>query len=99
MKVIFSSSVVFLLVFFSLSCEKNDEVIPQDPTNPMVEQRVDTLITSNGIQFVRTPDQYFQAGDRSRSKVEPDYSHCAVDFSGFLANLHGSRSACLPDNL
>jgi haloalkane dehalogenase len=53
-------SLVFVLVLFVASCEKEDDIIPQDPEDPVVEDGIDTLITSNGVQFVRTPDEHFQ---------------------------------------
>lgn len=53
-----------LLLLFSLiyliGCSKDDEIITQDPEEPIVEEGIDTLMTSNGIQFVRTPDMYFE---------------------------------------
>jgi hypothetical protein len=47
-------------VFLAASCEKEDDIIPQDPEDPVVEEGIDTLITSDGLQFVRTPDVHFQ---------------------------------------
>jgi hypothetical protein len=60
MKVNFFSLLVLVLVFFAASCEKEDDIIPQDPEVPIVEDGIDTLITSTGLQFVRTPDEHFQ---------------------------------------
>jgi len=60
MKVNFFSLLVFVLVFFAASCEKEGDIIPQDPEDPIVEEGIDTLITFNGVQFVRTPDVHFQ---------------------------------------
>jgi haloalkane dehalogenase len=60
MKVNLFSLFVFGLAFFVASCDKEDDVIPNDPDDPILEEGIDTLITSNGVQFVRTPDVYFQ---------------------------------------
>ena len=48
------------LTFFAVSCENDDDIIPQNPEDPITENGIDTLITSNGVPFVRTPDMYFQ---------------------------------------
>ena len=53
----------FILSFFLLSACGEDSDILTDNDNLEDNQegnRVDTLITSNGVQFVRTPDEYFQ---------------------------------------
>jgi pimeloyl-ACP methyl ester carboxylesterase len=60
MKLNFFSLLIFALVFLAASCEKDDDIIPQDPEDPVVEEGIDTLITSDGLQFVRTPDVHFQ---------------------------------------
>ncbi|MEM9260746.1 MAG: hypothetical protein AAGA62_13950, partial [Bacteroidota bacterium] len=54
----------FLLVTLSLSvfllaaCEKEDVIIQDDP--PPEDTSIDTLITADGIPFVRTPEEDFQ---------------------------------------
>ncbi len=60
MKVNFFSLLLLVLGIFAVSCEKEDDIILQDPEEPVVQDDIDTLITSNGVQFVRTPDVHFQ---------------------------------------
>ncbi len=65
MKVNMLSLFMFCLTLLMASCEKVDDAIPQDPDVPVVEDDegisgIDTLITSDGIQFVRTPDEHFE---------------------------------------
>jgi hypothetical protein len=63
MKVNFFSMLVILLIsaVVTLGCEKEDDIIPQDPEEPIVEvDLIDTLISPNGVAFVRTPDERFE---------------------------------------
>jgi pimeloyl-ACP methyl ester carboxylesterase len=60
MKVSFSSLLVLILIFFAASCDNEDNIVSQDPENPVDNDVIDTLITSAGIQFVRTPDKHFK---------------------------------------
>jgi haloalkane dehalogenase len=57
MKLNFSSIVVFsfLFGFFATSCEKDDDITIEDPP----EATIDTLMTADGIEFVRTPESNF----------------------------------------
>ena len=50
------------ILFVFISCDKEDITI-DEPDDPMVEEPtsgIDTLITYEGVQFVRTPDERFQ---------------------------------------
>ncbi len=52
---------LMVLVFLIVACEKDDDVTidpPTDDDNPI--STIDTLTTIDGIQFVRTPDAFFQ---------------------------------------
>lgn len=53
-------SIKLLLIFsliYLIGCSKDDDISLEEP---IVEEGIDTLMTSNGIQFVRTPDMYFE---------------------------------------
>lgn len=67
MKVYFFFLLTVASFLFALSCEKTDDIVPTDPIAPTVVEPVDTLISPNGIAFVRTPDKYF--------KNLPDWSY------------------------
>jgi len=60
MKLNLISLFVFVLVFFVASCEKEEDIITQDPEPPIVQNGIDTMTTSDGVQFVRTPDVHFE---------------------------------------
>jgi hypothetical protein len=57
MKLNFSSIIIFsfLLALFAISCEKDDDITVEDPP----EATIDTLMTADGIEFVRTPESNF----------------------------------------
>jgi hypothetical protein len=86
MKVNFFSLLVLVLVFFAASCEKEDDIIPQDPEVPIVEDGIDTLITSTGLQFVRTPDEHFQ------NLPDWPYDYQYVEIDGLATSLRRGRS-------
>jgi pimeloyl-ACP methyl ester carboxylesterase len=58
MQLNFSSIIVFafFLALFATSCEKDDDITIEEPP----ETTIDTLLTTDGIEFVRTPDSYFE---------------------------------------
>ena len=58
-KVIFRFFVaaLFLSAFMLSACNKDDDMVVDD--NPE-DSFIDTLITSDGVKFVRTPEEYFQ---------------------------------------
>ena len=63
-KILWSFSILFVVFLFA-SCEKDDDIFTQDPDVPVADDDdatsgIETLITSNGVQFVRTPDEHFQ---------------------------------------
>ena len=56
---------ILLAVFFVFGCEKED-MNPSTPDEPIVVEpepepmpTIDTMTTTDGVQFVRTPDEYF----------------------------------------
>jgi pimeloyl-ACP methyl ester carboxylesterase len=68
-------SSLLVLAFLFASCDKEDDIIPQDPEDPIVQDGIDTLITSNGVQFVRTPDVNFQ----NLADWPYDYQYVEID--------------------
>lgn len=54
----FFLSTLFLSVFLLFACEKEDDI--QVDNDQFDENIIDTLVTSNGVLFVRTPEEYFQ---------------------------------------
>jgi pimeloyl-ACP methyl ester carboxylesterase len=76
MKVNYFLFLVLVSALFALSCEKGEEVPPQDPIDPTVGETVDTLFTSSGVPFVRTPDKYFD------NLPEWPYVHQYVEIDG-----------------
>ena len=54
-------SFILVVAFLFTSCDKDDDIVSQGPEEPVVENDIDTLITANGVQFVRTPDEHFQS--------------------------------------
>lgn len=57
MKLNFSFIIIFSFLFalFTTSCNKADLTVEEPP-----EKTIDTLLTTDGIEFVRTPDSYFE---------------------------------------
>ena len=49
---------LFFSIFLLSACDEDSDILA-DNTNPE-DNRIDTLVSSNGVQFVRTPDEYFQ---------------------------------------
>ena len=64
------------MVFFFASCEKDDDAIAEDPNDPVVEVGVDTMVTADGVQFVRTPDFHF------KNLPDWNYSYQYVEIDG-----------------
>ena len=56
---IYSLAVVFLALLM-IGCGKDDDVIIDDSETPEMEDGIDTLVSANGVSFVRTPDFYFE---------------------------------------
>ncbi|MEO1259524.1 MAG: haloalkane dehalogenase [Bacteroidota bacterium] len=54
----FFVTTLFFSVFLLSACNKEDD-LPTDNHN-LEDELIDTLTASNGVQFVRTPEEYFQ---------------------------------------
>ena len=69
--------VLFISAVFTLGCEKDNDIIPQDPDAPEVEvDLIDTLVTLTGVEFVRTPD------DRFDNLPDWPYSYQYIEIDG-----------------
>ena len=53
----FSLAALLLSIFVFSSCNKEDDMVIEDPV--MEENLIDTLVSSEGVLYVRTPDQHF----------------------------------------
>jgi hypothetical protein len=51
----FHNSFSFFFSLFATSCEKDDDITIEEPP----ETTIDTLLTADGIEFVRTPESNF----------------------------------------
>ncbi|MEL6192826.1 MAG: haloalkane dehalogenase, partial [Bacteroidota bacterium] len=60
MKVNYFSLLALILLLFAIGCEEDGDVIPQDPADQTAEESIDTLITPDGVKFVRTPEERFE---------------------------------------
>ena len=50
------------LIFLMVACSKENDLIIEIPTDDDDDiSKIDTLTTINGVQFVRTPDEFFQS--------------------------------------
>ena len=54
----FFSSTLILSAFLFFACEKDDDILVDN--HRLEENLIDTLATSDGVQFVRTPEECFQ---------------------------------------
>ena len=56
---------ILVLTFLFTSCDKDGDILPGGSDDPVVEEDepvsgIDTLITADGVSFVRTPEEHFQ---------------------------------------
>ena len=56
------ATALFLSVFLLSACGQDSDILTDNDNleDNQEGNRIDTLVTSNGVQFVRTPDEYFQ---------------------------------------
>ena len=54
------SITLLLSTFLILACDKDDDITPVEDNHNLEEDQIDTLVSANGVLFVRTPEDCFQ---------------------------------------